>query len=392
MVIPLLLLAQLVLPSPPSGPIQPPGMICMGECDGGPAVWRTSSDRGKLVVACDMRSDTCSDGRQITTTRSTPVPCETSPGVWEIVPEDTGCYSVRGLESWLESWAENTSYLSYGAELDRSPWQTTNQATVTELEHGWRISGPMDTSRVFQALEPASGMHTFACILRSLDPAPSVRMRIYSGVPAESPIVPIAVTTEWATYSVSRDVPEGDESLSVHLYSGAGTVDVAGCWLTKTSTPGRACWGGEAPVTCAADRHTISTDGWPTEAGEVEIVLHYDQVIGRPERIFDSRSSGDLEHFTLFISSFPGNPLTLSLNQTPIVQSSSLSWEVGKVYRFRVRRTLDGEIELFRDGVRVAAASGPPLSWSPSAVLGSRYDGSQHLVGSISSLRVRSFE
>ena len=173
------------------------------------------------------------------------------------------------------------------------------------------------------------------------------------------------------------------------------SVDVKACWLTHTSAPGRPCWGGEAPVTCAADNHTISTEGWPTEAGEVELVFYYGGHFStRPERLIDGRSSGDLEHYTLFISSFPGAPLTFSLNATPIVQSSSLSWEAGKVYRVRVRRTLDGEIELFRDGVSVAAASGPPLSWSPRAVLGARYDffEGQRFNGSFSFLRIRSFE
>src|SRR5690606_22191486 len=55
--------------------------------------------------------------------------------------------------------------------------------------------------------------------------------------------------------------------------SGPASVIVAGCWLTKTNTPGRACWGGEAPVTCARDRHTISTEGWPTTSGSMRFVV-----------------------------------------------------------------------------------------------------------------------
>src|SRR5690606_9933118 len=105
------------------------------------------ADNGRLVVACDMRSDACSDGRQITTERATPVPCETSPGVWEIVPEDVGCYSVRGLESW----AANTSYLSWGAELDRSPWQVTAGTSIAPLpDGGYRVCQDTGTSGIRQ--------------------------------------------------------------------------------------------------------------------------------------------------------------------------------------------------------------------------------------------------
>src|SRR5690606_13256457 len=42
------------------------------------------------------------------------------------------CYSVRGLEAW----AANTSYLAYGAELDRAPWQVTGISVLTPLESG----------------------------------------------------------------------------------------------------------------------------------------------------------------------------------------------------------------------------------------------------------------
>src|SRR5690606_5277561 len=99
-------------------------------------------------MTCDMRSDTCSDGRKITTVRATPVPCETSPGVWEMVPEDTGCYSVRGLESW----AANTSYLSWGAELDRSPWILSDGATRAKQDGFYRITGVNNNSRVQQQI------------------------------------------------------------------------------------------------------------------------------------------------------------------------------------------------------------------------------------------------
>src|SRR5690606_36188054 len=103
------------------------------------------------------------------------VPCETSPGVWEMVPEDTGCYSVRGLESW----AANTSYLSWGAELDRSPWRVVEGAGIEKVENFWRLSGTLHHSRLIQSVLPDSGTYTLACSMRTLEPRPDYSLRIY---------------------------------------------------------------------------------------------------------------------------------------------------------------------------------------------------------------------
>src|SRR5690606_25187414 len=202
-------------------------------------------------MTCDMRSDTCSDGRRITTVRATPVPCETSPGVWEMVPENTGCYSVRGLESWRE----NTSYLAYGAELDREPWRSAGQATLEKLDGFYRLSGPVGSNLV-QTVGDATEQttYTFACILRG-----EGQVRLNFGGPQVMSLSP-----EWRQYSRTASIPAGGV-IAPRIYTGDGSstsdpVDIMGCWLTRTSTPGRPCWGGEAPVTCAADRHTISTE------------------------------------------------------------------------------------------------------------------------------------
>lgn len=382
-----LLLAQLVLPGPPSGPIQPPGMICLGEC-AGPVVWGPA-ERGRLVVACDMRSDTCSDGRRITTQRATPVPCETSPGVWEILPADRGCYSVRGLESW----GQNTSYLSWGAELDRSPWQAVDGATVQSLPTGgYRVIGTGSNSRIMQLGIPAvPGPHTLSCIARSVDETPQARMRIYWD--ASSPgSVAIPVTTEWAVHSITATVPEEwDGNISIHVYSRTGTVDVIGCWLTRTSTPGRPCWGGEAPVTCAADRHTISTEGWPTEAGEVSVVfsLGQEQSASDYRYLIDGRGPGGVPNVSYV---YIRNDRISVQTTEGTVPSGVLTWEVGRTYHVRVR-VADGSVYLYRDGLQIGTGAGTFLPWSATALIGRGiWSVGEHINGSISSLRIRSSE
>src|SRR5690606_7936775 len=88
-----------------------------------------------------------------------------------------------------------------------------------------------------------------------------------------------APSDEFSTYSCTKTITGTPTSMSIHVYSDIGHIDVIGCWLTKSDTPGRPCWGGEAPVTCAADRHTISTEGWPTESGEACITVIFREIL-----------------------------------------------------------------------------------------------------------------
>src|SRR5690606_29619555 len=175
------------------------------EC-AGPVVWGPA-ERGRLVVACDMTSDTCSDGRKITTTRATPVPCEVAPGVWKMVPEDTGCYSVRGLESW----APNTTYLSYGAELDRSPWAPLRSGTIEKLSDGYRITsaaGQSQPSGRIQVLSPqeTEGPVTLSCVVRTQSPLDRLTLEAGSGVVRH--MQALDTGGQWETVSVSGTVAD----------------------------------------------------------------------------------------------------------------------------------------------------------------------------------------
>lgn len=382
-----LLLAQLVMPSPSVEPLEPPGMICMGECGDGPVVWRASPARGRLVVACDMTSDTCSDGRKITTTRATPVPCEVSPGVWEMVPEDEGCYGVRGLESW----ASTTTYLSWGAELDRSPWGPSPRGGAIEaIADGWRVYKDLS--------EPNSGwaqrltgmgdgtIWTTSYILRTMTPIP---MAMYAGSSQSCGQETLDTGGQWQTLSCSREVPAPADPVA-SIYPGGNTtgtpysVDAKAAWVVRGTTPGRACWGGEAPVTCAADRHTISTDGWPTEAGEICLTTTIGRASGTAV-ILDGRPG--------FVSQGP------LLSMTPsgrIDWTSSGTTLQGPVVPKGVAHVIcagrrDGKLTLSVNGVSVPPIDGPALAWEPMAVLGDSVGATpQHIDGTIGPIRIRS--
>lgn len=380
----LLLLAQLVLPGPPSGPIQPPGMICLGAC-AGPVVWGPA-ERGRLVVACDMTSDTCSDGRKITTTRATPVPCEVAPGVWEMVPENTGCYSVRGLESW----AQTTSYLAYGAELDRSVWFRYDGLSVAARDGAWEIMrNRVSLGAVYQellGLEPVDPEEwTASCVMKA-GTTSAARL----GAQRSLNWATIQLTENWHTYSVTRTVQPGQPpGLFVGPNEDQKSILVAGCWLTRTSTPGRPCWGGEAPVTCAADSHTISTEGWPTESGEISFAFQLDEApsgtTSTYQYILDSRVAE--ESSTFFAVRGDGRFFVGG----GVPSASPVTWVAGQTYAIRVRAE-GGVVRVWRNGVLIHEAAGGFVWGGATARLGARFTNTQQLNGSISSLTVRSYE
>lgn len=346
--------------------------------------WTThGSDRGRLVVACDMRSDTCSDGRKITTQRATPVPCETSPGVWEMVPEDTGCYSVRGLESW----AQNTSYLSYGAELDRSPWG--GLATATKDGANYRVCG--ETGERFRqqlASEAGGVVRTAACRVRA-GTSNSIRL-LAADVSSGGVSYDYTLTSEWQTVTATATIVADGGIAGVRIHparAGAGCIDVAGCWSVRGDIPGRPCWGGEAPVTCAADRHTISTEGWPSGDGEISVV-------------FTEDVTADADAVRIILDSRPGGTIGFSVRVTTegdlgvtsggsFVRGPALT--PGVPYHARFTRT-GSTLTVYLNGVKVLERELPPWEWDTTATLGRHPTGSNIFNGSISSLRVRSFE
>src|SRR5690606_10515488 len=106
--------------------------------------------------------------------------------------------------------------------------------------------------------------------------SPLDRLTLEAGTGVVRHIQALDTGGQWETVSVSGTVAAGASRwvgiAPRNTDLTPASVDVKACWLTHTSTPGRACWGGEAPVTCADDQHTISTEGWPTESGEISLV------------------------------------------------------------------------------------------------------------------------
>lgn len=340
-------------------------------------------------VVFDMRSNIGSDGRKIITTRATPAQVEVAPGVWIEVPSNVGAYGIHGLESW----AQNTSYLSWGAELNRSPWRSIRGGTLERVSDGWRVSNdPAQANSGWYYVGDTADegtTYTVACRVRAETPTTLrvVPLDIDSGCP------PHQVGAEWTTVSCTLTAGAGRRERA-HIWPGVGqsgpaSVIVAGCWLTKSDTPGRPVWGGEGPVTCAADRHTVSTEGWPIEAGEVSLVYTPGQVENAGRFLISAHTFG-VVGWEFYVRNDDTMSFFVHNDGTFIYSSAPLTWEP-RPYALRVRWG-DGIVSFWRDGVLVGtrSMSRPPAGITPTASIGSRASSSGWMNGAISSLRIRS--
>jgi len=213
----------------------------------------------------------------------------------------------------------------------------------------------------------------------------STRLRVYQFGGTGGTTVAKSVGPEWTTVFHTWEIGGEPTELSVHIYPDGSTLEIAGCWLTRTSTPGRACWGGEAPVTCGADRHIVSTEGWPTTAGEVSVVFRLDAIAGQVALIDGRSTTSGLT--TVFVENRRLRVFMAGFNSGPI----GPLLEAGKTYRLRLWAD-SGGMYMSLDGVQVLHRPGIPLSWSSAAHLGNSVLGIEQINGSIRSLIVRSYE
>lgn len=331
-------------------------------------------------IVFDMRTNVGSDGRKIITTRATPAQVEVAPGVWIEVPPNVGAYGIHGLESW----AQNTSYLSWGAELDRFPTWRESGATLAKQDGFYRITGVNSSSRVYQRpSSPEAGDWTLSCIMRTAA-SQNARLRIYQEGGSGGGFCNLDSSDEFSTYSCTQTITGTPTQLSIHVYSGIGHIDVQGCWVTKSDTPGRPVWGGEGPVTCDRDFHRIPSTGIPAEKGVIEWTM----------KLFRTPNGGTSALRGILWEDGAGVPNRISLTDTGRIRlnpgtgaawhSPVLTWEERRNYNLRVELS-PSSWRVYRDGVLVGSTTPTgPFSWGSTARIGDLLD------GAISSLRIRS--
>src|SRR5690606_41228436 len=112
-------------------------------------------------------------------------------------------------------------------------------------------------------------------------------------------------------------------------------------WCAHADSAGRAGWGGAAAARCEGDRHTVSTEGWPTESGEISLVYTPQGVgigtwmyLAATTAIGEARPSG----FYLYRISASG-ALVFGLRRGDTIAAQAtqgLEWENGRSYSARV--------------------------------------------------------
>lgn len=339
------------------------------------------------VFYCDFSSPVCSDGRVITTTRSTPVPCEKEEGIWLRAEVNEGCYNWRGE---LESWRQNTSYLAYGAELDKSPWTSISGGVLEPLPDGWLVRRPEGAIHAAAWIQVRNAVAesetwTLSCIMRA-GTNDTPRLRLGS---AATPEKKFDVTESWGAYTFTGTVPQ-DAQPGVRIYPGnpnetiEASVGVKACWLAKASSPGRPCWDSEAPVTCGTDFHRMPSTLLPSTNGEISVSL----TLHSPLR-------GDTALRGILWADGAPVPNRISIAEDGRIRvydgtngffTSAVTWEVGRKYHVRVVISPE-QWRVYRDGVLIG--SSPSLGqivWPASVRIADLLD------GSISYLSVRNYE
>lgn len=140
-------------------------------------------------------------------------------------------------------------------------------------------------------------------------------------------------------------------------------------------------------VTCAADRHTISTEGWPTEAGEISVTFFLGPS-NNHQYIIDGRAAGDVQGKTLLLVERQNKKLRLDIVPGQAVTGPIL--EAGKWYSVKIL-VRDGRTRVLLDGVEVINVAGTP-QFASTATIGNRFEQDESINGPIRSLRIRSYE
>src|SRR5690606_9692762 len=136
-------------------------------------------------------------------------------------------------------------------------WAPLRSGTIEKLSDGYRITsaaGQSQPSGRIQVLssQETEGPVTLSCVVRTQRPLDRLTLEAGTGVVRH--IQAFDTGGQWETVSVSGTVAAGANRWAGIAPRNAdltpAVVDVQFCWYTHTATPGRACWGGEAPVTC----------------------------------------------------------------------------------------------------------------------------------------------
>jgi len=323
----------------------------------------------------------CNDGRQVATSRSTAVPCETTPGGVTSAGVNQACVSVRGLDTF-SAVTNNFANPTTPSAMLKTGSPNVSGKTVEDVSSS-------ELQGVYSACLTTTGVRTLSCYLRA-GSSSQVALRFNTNGTG-SAICPITGLTQTSTrYSCSTTVGGTPTFVTSVVYpaedaiiSGAavGSILVDQCQCEAAGTAGRRC----DAASCAADVHTISTAGWPTTVGSLTIKWRRsDECTGSSSCfILDGRKTTLTNAFQLFFKT------AVTINHDGVQSSLGPPPAIGVEEVLTISRTAAGEVVVTRDGTEVYRAARVPLVWSDTATLGARYQaagGIEPLNGSFSRL------
>lgn len=350
----LAILAALVL-LPVAAFAQLPGLSLDWMAD----VWHPLAASARFMLSCPFdlfTGATCSDGRTVTTTRATEVPCQLRDGTWGTAAINTACIAPGGVAG-VESYGAVTNY-----------WVNSTTPGLWTIAAGTPdVSGNTITDDAAGATEgrtasggdPASGeTYTTTCLLSAGTTTKARVITETAGGTGGFNICNVTLTTTPTRYACTHTLTADSTGIFGTLYVGhvaadTGSIIASQCQLEKSPTPGRRCDSGGTATTCGADQHTVSTTGFPTR--HLEIELNYVpaaaagswRILARSDRMGNPRGG-----FSIFLS--PSNVLFFEVFSEAGVSTSinsglAVSLTAGAVTRIKAVLR-DTSAQIWQDG------------------------------------------
>lgn len=238
-------------------------------------------------------------GWPVTTTRASEAMCQQWDGTWVTVPADTACVGRWGLESYPAAtnyFTESTDPFGWSVDPatgcsvsgpDADGWYTLTDARSDASCAFYRTNSSPSTGEWTTTFELASGTLSTARIATNSSAGAGGGM-----------CSAVSLASSGGRHYCTRALTSPSYVNAVvylgSTFSDTGSIRVRQAQLEKSPTPGPRVDCGPVPCSRAADRHAVSTEGWPTDAGRIAwwMQLARPPRSGEPIRIILRNPSG----------------------------------------------------------------------------------------------------
>lgn len=339
-----------------------------------------------------------SRGETVTFTRASSAVCENASGGLTTLSANLPRVEATGFR--VEGGA--TNLLLRSEEFDSASWGKANAsatANTTAAPDGTTTADTItSTTASGDARQDVTAggatAHVFSLWIRA-DAAQAGQLVIYNVTTATNLVQEaISITTAWQRLSVvaSSGVAAGN-TLRVRIVpfaSGSGgSAYVWGAQLETGSTATSYISTTGTSASRSAEVATVSTAGWPTTAGSVEVTYTPTLSTHSGQVLFDSRATASTSGLLIYFVGADIRAYAFAAAAGASAWSGGVTWTAGQSYR--IRATWSGTtLSLYRDDVLLATGSGAvPNGHGANAYIGSDFTGGGQCRGNLHSLSVR---